>query len=68
MKPLLRPKQGQSNWVHENDGDQEVTNENLRSEVYLDVKYRGDYYSDFDQLSKNKHKETGVRTHICVSA
>ena len=30
--------------VHENDGDVSVSAENKKSEIYLELKYTGDYY------------------------
>ena len=44
-------------YVHENDGDEFVSSENKRSEVYLEIRYYGSYYEEFDALLKHKFEK-----------
>ena len=44
-------------YVHENDGDEFVSSENKRSEVYLEIRYYGSYYEEFDALFKHKFEK-----------
>jgi len=43
--------------VHENDGDKIVSADNKKSEIMLELKYTGDYYSEFDALLKHKFQK-----------